>query len=66
MGWRTNVDAVGLELDAIQQGDEADEGRLVARRSMVVGGHLGWPAIVSEGAGARPSQLIASVGLTRC
>jgi uncharacterized protein (TIGR02246 family) len=32
---------------------------------MVVGGHLGWTGVVSEGAGARPSQLIASVGPTR-
>ena len=51
--------------DAAQQGDEADEGRCVARRGMVDGGHRGRAAIVDEGAGARPSQLIASVRPTR-
>jgi hypothetical protein len=52
----------GYVLDATEQGDEADEGRLEARRSMVVGAYRGRAAIVNEGAGARPSQLIASVG----
>jgi hypothetical protein len=52
---------VGLEHDAIQQGDEADEGRLEARRSMVVGAYRGRAVIVNGRAGARPLQLIASV-----
>jgi hypothetical protein len=49
---------------AAEQRDEADEGRLVAERGMVVGRHRGRAATVNDGAGARPSQLIASVRRT--
>jgi hypothetical protein len=54
----------GWSSEAAEQRDEADEVRLEARRRMVVGAHLGRAAIVNGGAGARPSQLIASVRRT--
>ncbi len=41
---------------AVQQRDAADEGRLEASGSIMVG-----PVIVNEGKVVRPSQLIASV-----
>ncbi len=44
---------------AVQQRDAADEGRLEPYGSIVVG-----TVIVDEGMVVRPSQLIASVGLT--
>jgi hypothetical protein len=49
------------EHDVAEQGAEADEGRLEAWRGMVGGGHRGRAAILNGGAGARPSQPIASV-----
>jgi hypothetical protein len=45
--------------EATQQRDAADEGRLEASGSIIVGG-----VIVNEGKVVRPSQLIASVGWT--
>jgi hypothetical protein len=45
---------------AIQQRDAADEGRLEACGTIIVGNK----AIVSQGEVVRPSQLIASVGRT--
>jgi hypothetical protein len=45
---------------AVEQRDAADEGRLDAGGSTVVG-----QVIVNEGEIVRPSQLIASVGPTR-
>ncbi len=44
---------------AVEQRDAADEGRLEASGSTMVG-----PVIVNEGEVVRPSQLIASVGPT--
>jgi hypothetical protein len=44
---------------AAEQRDAADEGRLEAGGSIMVG-----KIIVNEGEVVRPSQLIASVGLT--
>jgi hypothetical protein len=52
LAWRTERQVAGYVLDATEQGDEADEGRLEARRSMVVGGHRGRTAIVNEGGSA--------------
>ena len=45
--------------DVVEQRDAADEGRLEACGSFIVGS-----VIVREGKVVRPSQLIASVGLT--
>jgi hypothetical protein len=64
MGSARTVRRTHNVVDVVEQRDEADEGRLEARRGTVVGRYLGWPAIVSGGAGARPSQLIASVRWT--
>ncbi len=44
---------------AAQQRDAADEGRLEASGSIMIG-----PVIVNQGKVVRPSQLIASVGPT--
>ena len=44
---------------AVEQRDAADEGRLEASGGAMVG-----PVIVDQGKVVRPSQLIASVGLT--
>jgi hypothetical protein len=46
--------------DVTEQRDAADEGRLDPCGSPIVGNKV----IVSEGEVVRPSQLIASVGLT--
>jgi hypothetical protein len=46
--------------DAAQQRDAADEGRLDAYGSAIVGNKV----IVNQGEVVRPSQLIASVGPT--
>jgi hypothetical protein len=46
--------------EAAEQRDAADEGRLDAYGSIIVGNEV----IVSEGRVVRPSQLIASVGRT--
>jgi hypothetical protein len=45
---------------AVEQRDAADEGRLEACGSIVIGNKL----IVNQGRVVRPSQLIASVGPT--
>jgi hypothetical protein len=51
--------------EAVQRGDEADEGRLEARGTMELGRHLGRTAVIVRGhRRSRPSQLIASVGRT--
>ena len=47
--------------EAVEQADEADEGRLEACGSMVVGCSRGSVVIVGEGKVVRPSQLIRSV-----
>ena len=53
---------LGVEFGAVEQRDEADEGRVEAKRGMVkVRGH-GVVATKDRGAVVRPSQLIASVG----
>ncbi len=52
---RTLNDRVGSD-DAVEQRDAADEGRLEARGSIMIG-----QLIVGQGEVVRPSQLIASV-----
>ncbi len=52
-----------VAVEAAERGDEADEARGVAWRSMVHGAFRGWVRIVRGGAGVRASQLIASVRL---
>ena len=47
------------EIDVAEQRDAADEGRLEASGTSLIG-----VPIVNEGKGVRPSQLIASVGRT--
>ena len=54
----------GLEGEAVEQADAADEGRLEARRGVVVGAFRGRAVIVGGSGRSRPSQLIRSVGLT--
>jgi len=49
---------------AAQQRDEADEGRLEGRRSVVAATSHGVAATKDHGGVVRPSQLIASVGRT--
>ena len=49
----------GLETEAVEQADAADEGRLEARRGIMVG-----PVTADQGKVVRPSQLIRSVGRT--
>ena len=49
---------------AVEQGDEADEGRLEAWRSMVGGSFRGSVVIKNQGRKSRPSQLIPGVGPT--
>ena len=46
----------GLEGEAVEQGDAADEGRLEASRSIIVG-----PVTANQGKVVRPSQLIPGV-----
>ncbi len=53
-----------VAVEAAERGDEADEARGVARRNMVLGAFRDWVRIVRGGAGARASQLIASVRRT--
>jgi hypothetical protein len=48
------------EYEAVEQRDAADEGRLEASGSMIVGNKV----IVDQGEVVRPSQLIASVRRT--
>jgi hypothetical protein len=49
----------GLETEAVEQADAADEGRLEARRGIIVG-----TVTVDQGNVVRPSQLIRSVRQT--
>jgi hypothetical protein len=49
----------GLEAEAVEQADAADEGRLEASRSIMVG-----RVTANQGKVVRPSQLIRSVGRT--
>jgi hypothetical protein len=53
----------GVE-QAVEQGDAADEARLGAVGSIIVGPFRGQAVIVDEGKVVRASQLIASVGRT--
>ena len=55
------VAVLGVEFGAVEQRDEADEGRVEAGRGLVGGRCHGFAATKDHGAGARPSQLIASV-----
>jgi len=50
-----------LKSEAAQQRDEADEGRMVARGSMVTASRRGVAVTKHHGGVVRPSQLIASV-----
>ena len=51
-------------MDAVEQRDEADEGRVEAGRGLVGDSRHGFAATKDHGAGACPSQLIASVRRT--
>ena len=51
----------GEALGGVEQGDEADEGRLEAGRDIMVGLFRGSAVIVNQGPRSRPSQLIPSV-----
>ena len=53
-----------MEDRAVEQRDEADEGRMQAGRGRVGVGWQGVAATKDHGAVMRPSQLIASVGHT--
>jgi hypothetical protein len=56
--------AVGSRFGAAEQADAADEGRLEAGRSILVGVFRGSVVIVNCTRRSRPSQLIRSVGRT--
>jgi len=55
----------GLEGEAVEQADAADEGRLEAGRGVIVGAFRGRVVIVSGSRRSRPSQLIRGVRQTR-
>jgi hypothetical protein len=59
--WHGTARAPRVGDQAAEQRDAADEGRLDACGSILVGNE----AIVNQGKVVRPSQLIASVGQTR-
>ncbi len=64
--WRISQSAgahivAGGVREAVEQADAADEGRLEASGSIMVGAFRGSAAIVNEGKVVRPSQLIRSV-----
>jgi hypothetical protein len=62
VGWRPHRG--GCRKRAVEQADAADEGRLEAGGTIMVGQFRGSAVIVGEGKVVRPSQLIRSVRQT--